>query len=92
MDLNVNIDNTLLKLTLESGAVLNLQIPRPIQLSIAYGQYWGGIGGDIHDQADLMLLLSGKAPLQHQHEMSDVNGLPAAIQQALDWAVVGWVL
>lgn len=92
MDLNIKTESTVLKMTLESGLVLNLQIPKPIQLTIANGMYWGGIGGNIERQADLMLLLSGKAPLQHTHEMSDVNGLPEAIQQALDWAVVGWVL
>ena len=92
MDLNIRTESTVLKMTLESGLVLNLQIPKPIQLTIANGMYWGGIGGDINRQADLMLLLSGKAPLQHTHEMSDVNGLLAAIQEAKDWAVVGWVL
>lgn len=70
MDLNIRTESTVLKMTLESGLVLNLQIPKPIQLTIANGMYWGGIGGDINNQADLM----------------------AAIQEAKDWAVVGWVL
>ena len=70
MDLNIRTESTVLKMTLESGLVLNLQIPKPIQLTIANGMYWGGVGGDIENQADLM----------------------AAIQEAKDWAVVGWVL
>lgn len=70
MDLNIKTESTVLKMTLESGLVLNLQIPKPIQLTIANGMYWGGVGGDIENQADLM----------------------AAIQEAKDWAVVGWVL
>lgn len=70
MDLNIKTESTVLKMTLESGMVLNLQIPKPIQLTIANGMYWGGVGGDIENQADLM----------------------AAIQEAKDWAVVGWVL
>lgn len=70
MDLNIRTDSTVLKMTLESGLALNLQIPKPIQLTIANGMYWGGIGGDINNQADLM----------------------AAIQEAKDLAVVGWVL
>lgn len=70
MDLNIRTESTVLKMTLESGLVLNLQIPKPIQLTIANGMYWGGIGGNIENQADLM----------------------AAIQEAKDWAVVGWVL
>ena len=70
MDLNIRTESTVLKMTLESGLVLNLQIPKPIQLTIANGMYWGGIGGNIERQADLM----------------------AAIQEAKDWAVVGWVL
>lgn len=70
MDLNIKTESTVLKMTLESGMVLNIQIPKPIQLTIANGMYWGGVGGDIENQADLM----------------------AAIQEAKDWAVVGWVL
>ena len=70
MDLNIKTESTVLKMTLESGMVLNLQIPKPIQLTIANGMYWGGVGGDIENQADLM----------------------AAIKEAKDWAVVGWVL
>lgn len=70
MDLNIKTESTVLKMTLESGLVLNIQIPKPIQLTIANGMYWGGVGGDIENQADLM----------------------AAIQEAKDWAVVGWVL
>lgn len=70
MDLNIKTESTVLKMTLESGMVLNLQIPKPIQLTIANGMYWGGISGDIENQADLM----------------------AAIKEAKDWAVVGWVL
>lgn len=70
MDLNIKTESTVLKMTLESGLVLNLQIPKPIQLTIANGMYWGGVGGDIENQADLM----------------------AAIKEAKDWAVVGWVL
>lgn len=70
MDLNIKTESTVLKMTLESGLVLNLQIPKPIQLTIANGMYWGGIGGDINNQADLK----------------------AAIKEAKDWAVVGWVL
>ena len=70
MDLNIKTESTVLKMTLESGIVLNIQIPKPIQLTIANGMYWGGVGGDIENQADLM----------------------AAIQEAKDWAVVGWVL
>ena len=70
MDLNIRTESTVLKMTLESGLVLNLQIPKPIQLTIANGMYWGGVGGDIENQADLM----------------------AAIKEAKDWAVVGWVL
>ena len=70
MDLNIKTESTVLKMTLESGMVLNIQIPKPIQLTISNGMYWGGVGGDIENQADLM----------------------AAIQEAKDWAVVGWVL
>ena len=70
MDLNIKTESAVLKMTLESGMVLNIQIPKPIQLTIANGMYWGGVGGDIENQADLM----------------------AAIQEAKDWAVVGWVL
>ena len=70
MDLSIKTESTGLKMTLESGMVLNRQIPKPIQLTIANGMYWGGVGGDIENQADLM----------------------AAIQEAKDWAVVGWVL
>ena len=70
MDLNIKTESTVLKMTLESGMVLNIQIPKPIQLTIANGMYWGGVGGDIENQADLI----------------------AAIQEAKDWAVVGWVL
>lgn len=57
MDLNIKTESTVLKMTLESGLVLNLQIPKPIQLTIANGMYWGGIGGDIHSQADLIALI-----------------------------------
>ena len=53
MDLNIKTESTDLKMTFESGVVLNLQIPRPIQLTIANGSYWGGIGGNIERQADL---------------------------------------
>ena len=53
MDLNIKIESTVLKMTLESGMVLNLQIPKPIQLTIANGMYWGGVGGDIENQTDL---------------------------------------
>lgn len=70
MNLNIKTESTVLKMTLESGMVLNIQIPKPIQLTIANGMYWGGVGGDIENQADLM----------------------AAIQEAKDWAVIGWVL
>ena len=106
MDLNIRTESTVLKMTLESGLVLNLQIPKPIQLTIANGMYWGGIGGNINRQADLMLLLSGKAPLVHTHTTDEVKmandatkllttkltEMDAAIQEAKDWAVVGWVL
>lgn len=106
MNLNIKTDSTVLKMTLESGLVLNLQVPRPIQLTIANGMYWGGVGGDINRQADLMLLLSGKAPLVHNHTTDQVKmandatkllttkltEMDAAIQEAKDWAVVGWVL
>ena len=71
MDLNIKTESTVLKMTLESGLVLNLQIPKPIQLTIANGMYWGGIGGDINRQADLMLLF--------QNEVAARN---AAIEQA----------
>lgn len=54
MDLNIRTESTVLKMTLESGLVLNLQIPKPIQLTIANGMYWGGIGGNIERQADLI--------------------------------------
>ncbi len=53
MDLNIKTESTVLKMTFESGVVLNLQIPRPIQLTIANGSYWGGIGGTLKRQADL---------------------------------------
>lgn len=53
MDLNIRTESTVLKMTLESGMVLNLQIPKPIQLTIANGMYWGGVGGDIENQTDL---------------------------------------
>lgn len=53
MDLNIKTESTVLKMTLESGLALNLQIPKPIQLTIANGMYWGGVGGDIENQADL---------------------------------------
>lgn len=71
MDLNIKTESTVLKMTLESGLVLNLQIPKPIQLTIANGMYWGGIGGNIERQADLMLLF--------QNEVTARN---AAIEQA----------
>ena len=57
MDLNIKTDSTVLKMTLESGLVLNLQVPRPIQLTIANGMYWGGIGGNMENQADLAAVL-----------------------------------
>ena len=60
MDLNIRTESTVLKMTLESGLVLNLQIPNPIQLTIANGMYWGGIGGNIERQADLMQLFEGR--------------------------------
>lgn len=56
MDLNIKTESTVLKMTFESGVVLNLQISRPIQLTIANGSYWGGIGGNIERQADLIAL------------------------------------
>jgi len=71
MDLNIKTESTVLKMTFESGVVLNLQIPRPIQLTIANGSYWGGIGGNIERQADLMLMF--------QNEVTARN---AAIEQA----------
>ena len=71
MDLNIKTDSTVLKMTLESGLVLNLQVPRPIQLTIANGSYWGGIGGNIQRQADLMLMFQ-----------SEVAARNAAIEQA----------
>lgn len=73
MDLNIRTESTVLKMTLESGLVLNLQIPKPIQLTIANGMYWGGIGGDINRQADLMLLFQ-----------TEVAARNAAIEQAKD--------
>ncbi len=73
MDLNIRTESTVLKMTLESGLVLNLQIPKPIQLTIANGSYWGGIGGNIERQADLMLMF--------QNEVTARN---AAIEQAKD--------
>ncbi len=73
MDLNIKTESTVLKMTLESGLVLNLQIPKPIQLTIANGSYWGGIGGNIERQADLMLMF--------QNEVTARN---AAIEQAKD--------
>ncbi len=71
MDLNIKTESTVLKMTFESGVVLNLQIPRPIQLTIANGMYWGGVGGNIERQADLMLMF--------QNEVTARN---AAIEQA----------
>ena len=53
MDLNIRTESTVLKMTLESGMVLNIQIPKPIQLTIANGMYWGGIGGNIENQTDI---------------------------------------
>ena len=53
MDLNIKTESTVLKMTLESGMVLNIQIPKPIQLTIANGMYWGGVGGNIENQTDL---------------------------------------
>lgn len=72
MDLNVITESNVLKIRLDSGIVLNMQIPKPINIRIGSngGNTWGKIGGNIKDQADLM----------------------AAIQEAKDWAVVGWVL
>lgn len=92
MDLNIKTESTVLKMTLESGLVLNLQIPKPIQLTIANGMYWGGIGGNIERQADLMLLLSGKAPLQHQHVIADVAGLADRLNKIEKLAKAGIVL
>ena len=66
MDLNIKTESTVLKMTLESGLVLNLQIPKPIQLTIANGMYWGGIGGNIERQADLMLLFNAEAAARQQ--------------------------
>ena len=53
MDLNIKTESTVLKMTLESGLVLNIQIPKPIQLTIANGMYWGGVGGDKIGRAQL---------------------------------------
>lgn len=92
MDLNIKTESTVLKMTLESGLVLNLQIPKPIQLTIANGMYWGGIGGNIERQADLMLLLSSKAPLQHQHVIADVEGLSDRLNKIEKLAKAGIVL
>lgn len=92
MDLNIKTESTVLKMTLESGLVLNLQIPKPIQLTISNGMYWGGIGGNIERQADLMLLLSSKAPLQHQHVIADVEGLSDRLNKIEKLAKAGVVL
>ena len=92
MDLNIKTESTVLKMTLESGMVLNLQIPKPIQLTIANGMYWGGVGGNIERQADLMLLLSSKAPLQHQHVIADVEGLSDRLNKIEKLAKAGIVL
>ena len=66
MDLNIKTESTVLKMTLESGLVLNLQIPKPIQLTIANGMYWGGIGGNIERQGDLMAKFQAEAEARQQ--------------------------
>ena len=58
MDLNVITESNVLKIRLDSGIVLNMQIPKPINIRIgAGGNTWGKIGGDIENQADLAAVL-----------------------------------
>jgi hypothetical protein len=59
MDLNVITESNVLKIRLDSGIVLNMQIPKPINIRIgAGGNTWGKIGGDINNQKDLMKKLN----------------------------------
>jgi len=59
MDLNVITESNVLKIRLDSGIVLNMQIPKPINIRIGSngGNTWGKIGGDINDQTDLKACL-----------------------------------
>lgn len=83
MDLNIRTESTVLKMTLESGLVLNLQIPKPIQLTIANGMYWGGIGGNIQRQADLMLLFNAEAEARQAGDQAVRDDLLPLIYAAM---------
>jgi len=54
MTLNVNTETYVFKISLDSGIVLNMQIPKPVIIKAAANCVWGNIGGDINNQTDLM--------------------------------------
>lgn len=60
MDLNIRTEVISLPITMESGLVLNVQVPQPVVLQtsqIAFAE-WGKIVGDIENQADIMAKLN----------------------------------
>lgn len=50
---------------------------------------WGHISGDIYDQGDLAVELNGKAPVSHEHPISMIEGLQAALDAKLATAQAG---
>lgn len=59
MDLNIRTEVISLPITMDSGLVLNIQVPQPVVLqigNIAFAE-WGHITGDIKNQADLKVCL-----------------------------------
>lgn len=52
---------------------------------------WGGIQGDIADQADLQAALGAKAPVSHTHPPSQLTQSGATTGQALIWNGSAWV-
>lgn len=55
MDLNIRTNIITLPITMDSGLVLNIQVPQPVVLqmgNIAFAE-WGHITGSIENQADL---------------------------------------
>lgn len=76
MDLNIRTEVISLPITMESGLVLNVQVPQPVVLQmsqIAFAE-WGKIVGDINNQADLMAKLNKTEKLQPTAEVVE-NGV-----------------
>lgn len=71
MDLNIRTEVISLPITMESGIVLNVQVPQPVVLQtsqIAFAE-WGKIVGDINNQPDLMAKLNKVEKLQPTAEL-----------------------